>query len=1173
MRRVPLGPFDLHAPLGHGGMGVVWKGVHRDTGVPVAVKVITRAALLDDRIRRSFRNEVKAVAGLDHPGIVWVFDTGEVDDTAAAASEGKLVSTGPYLAMEHASGGTLQGWTPPHWEAAREMILEVLDALGHAHARGVLHRDMKPPNVLRCTARDARPGWKLVDFGIATLLDQTVEESINQGIIGTLAYMAPEQIRANWREFGPWTDLYALGCMLYRVIGGHRAFKETKGTALMIAQLNKEPLPLQPQITVPQGLHDWMATLLQKRPRDRFQSCADAALALAQLGNPVDMGTPIAPVSLGTTEDDITTLRISPDDVPTARDVQQPVLPRGGRHGGEFNLPLSWRRSESPRPPPRLVGAGLGIMDLRTIPMVGRRAERDQLWRLLRQVHKTGRGTVVGLHGPAGVGTSRLAQWVGETAKQLSGVRHFKAKARPGEPPPQLLARAFHRELRTPRLDDDHRITRIRSELSLDRKADDPLARGLSAVLAPEEEAHGVRIEGARRYAVLRRALEVMAEERPVVVWLDDVHVTPDGLAFARHVAEAQAVRPSPILLLVTWRDEAVAEDPELRREVAALQKAPDVEMMPVGPMHAVESSRLIQALLPLERSLAARVEERTAGNPAFAVQLVRDWVREGKLVEGASGYELADSGRIIASVEEVWTERVERVLRGLPDEAAKLLELAAVLGIHVDADEWQRVGDDPKGRHAAQGKQLFNPTHAAWRREIEGRLHLARLVDDTTDGFTFSQELVREVLFARAADRGRLAKHHRSCARMLLHRTDSHDHVVRIGRHLVEGQFAGEAIPYLREGVALRLRQGGPKAALPALSLLEQALRAAHVTPEDITWTELFVERANLFNGLERLDDARHWALRAEAAAQRGKHRVLEARAVVELGRVQMAEREAQVADRTFARAESLLRETDDPRLLGEVNYHRSLVARYLQDPGRAHAHAMVAAQYLTKASKKFGDSSGVARGWHILGRSALLDRELEDAGTYLRRAVKVYGRSDDPLGLAEAWTDVGILQRLMEAPEQARSGLKRAIDLYSEAGAPQVVHPQLELALVDLMERSWSDAWELASEVLDQVGWQGHGVLLVNTHAVLAAAAAGAGRWTELDVHLERVREGLSRIEVLEPDLAWTLDLTGDLATSAGRVTPARKAWKLALGLQNTVDPERARVTQRKLAAALGG
>jgi tetratricopeptide (TPR) repeat protein len=282
------------------------------------------------------------------------------------------------------------------------------------------------------------------------------------------------------------------------------------------------------------------------------------------------------------------------------------------------------------------------------------------------------------------------------------------------------------------------------------------------------------------------------------------------------------------------------------------------------------------------------------------------------------------------------------------------------------------------------------------------------------------------------------------------------------------------------------------------------------------------------------------------------------------------MAEREAAVADRTFARAESLLRESDDPVLLGEVNYHRSSAARYLQDPARARAHAMVAARYLTRAEDS---RRGVGRGWAILGRSCLLDRELDEAERYLERAMRLFGLEGDALGEAEAQTDLAVVMRLRRRPAEARRYLALAIQQYRQAGSPQVVHPQLECALVALNERDWALSWELASDVLEQLGWHGHGALLVSTHAAMAAAAAGSGRWAELDMHLERVREGLSRVEVLEPDLAWTLDLTGDLATSAGRVTPARKAWKLALGLQNTVDPERAKVTQRKLSSAVGG
>src|SRR5688500_9201767 len=122
-------------------MGVVWKGTHRESGLPVAVKVLHRAALKDGSPPPSFRNEVRAVAALDHPGIVWVFDVGDVPEEAAVASGGMLEEGSPYLAMEYASGGTLSEFAARGWEPVRVLLLDLLDALGHAHARQVVHRD------------------------------------------------------------------------------------------------------------------------------------------------------------------------------------------------------------------------------------------------------------------------------------------------------------------------------------------------------------------------------------------------------------------------------------------------------------------------------------------------------------------------------------------------------------------------------------------------------------------------------------------------------------------------------------------------------------------------------------------------------------------------------------------------------------------------------------------------------------------------------------------------------------------------------------------------------------------------------------------------------------------------------------------------------------------------
>jgi serine/threonine protein kinase len=213
-------------------MGLVFRGHHRDQGVPVAVKVIEQK---DGEGAKSFRNEIRAMAGLDHPGVVWVFDVGEVPERVERQTSGQLTAGAPYIAMEYASRGTLHDLIGKLlWEDLYDILLELLDALAHAHARGVVHRDLKPGNVLLCGPEDLRPGLKLADFGIAHAVEKTEVFSMSGGskAIGTLHYMAPEQIRADIADYGPWTDIYALGHMIWHIVMGHVAFKGRSGMAL-----------------------------------------------------------------------------------------------------------------------------------------------------------------------------------------------------------------------------------------------------------------------------------------------------------------------------------------------------------------------------------------------------------------------------------------------------------------------------------------------------------------------------------------------------------------------------------------------------------------------------------------------------------------------------------------------------------------------------------------------------------------------------------------------------------------------------------------------------------------------------------------------------------------------------------------------------------------------------
>ena len=176
-------------------MGEIWTASHRTSGFPAAVKVVGGRPLPPAWVE-AFADEVRAVAALDHPGIVRVFDQGTVSAEASEASAGRLKRGFPWLAMEYAGGGDLRALGGKlGWAAQRQLLLGLLDALSHAHARSVLHLDLKPGNLVIATSADLRPGAKLTDFGVARLLPTVdVDGLCIDPLVGSPSYMAPEQI-------------------------------------------------------------------------------------------------------------------------------------------------------------------------------------------------------------------------------------------------------------------------------------------------------------------------------------------------------------------------------------------------------------------------------------------------------------------------------------------------------------------------------------------------------------------------------------------------------------------------------------------------------------------------------------------------------------------------------------------------------------------------------------------------------------------------------------------------------------------------------------------------------------------------------------------------------------------------------------------------------------------
>ncbi|WP_265558879.1 protein kinase domain-containing protein [Streptomyces hygroscopicus] len=269
--RVLGGRYELVEKLGQGGMGTVHRGVDRRLRRTVAVKLLSSTLAHDPQSRARFRREAHAAAALNHPAVATIHDVGEEPDPDGPR---------PYLVMEYVQGTTLaetlNGGPLPVAEAIKAACA-VLEALGHSHERGIVHRDVKPSNIM-LTGPDT---VKVLDFGIAKAFTEAATRITGSGAaIGTPAYLSPEQISG--AEVDHRADLYAVGCLLYELLAGQPPFRGESPFAVMHQHLFTEPVPvsrLRPQ--VPPAVEAVVERALRKDPAERFADAGQMGAALA----------------------------------------------------------------------------------------------------------------------------------------------------------------------------------------------------------------------------------------------------------------------------------------------------------------------------------------------------------------------------------------------------------------------------------------------------------------------------------------------------------------------------------------------------------------------------------------------------------------------------------------------------------------------------------------------------------------------------------------------------------------------------------------------------------------------------------------------------------------------------------------------------------------------------
>jgi serine/threonine protein kinase/tetratricopeptide (TPR) repeat protein len=1091
-------------------MGEVWRAIHIRQRVPVAVKLLRQDGE-DVRLKDAFISEVRAVARLDHVGVILVLDHGVVTPAAEAASEGRLRAGTPWFAMEYCSGGTLKSAVAKNWNQLRRLLLDLLGALGHAHAREVLHRDIKPDNVIFSAFDDARPGVKLTDFGLAFALE--VEGKNRDVITGTPAYMAPEQFRREWRDYGPWTDLYALGCLAWRLSTGEAPYGQRRPPEVLSMAHQELPLPaFKPRFEVPPAFAEWLARLLEKDPSRRLQRAGDAAAALLTLD--------------------------------------------GTREPGGL-VPNDWRTSDPPRMPMRLVGAGLGLWSLRSVPMIGREAERTRLWEELREVNRTWSARLVLLHGSSGVGASRLAEWICERAHEVGGADVFVATHTAGGDPLRTLAKMVRRAFVLDGLEDGAGRARVAARMRAQGVTDSAEVRALAELTAEEADPDDtLGLDGpAERHALVRRVLERATTARPVIVRIEDVQWGADALAFAAAILDAQEDSPAPILLVLTAQAEALAERPIEALQISELMGRGSVATwLEVRPLGEREQVKLVEGLLGLGGALADQVRVRSGGNPAFAVRLVGDWVARGVLDAGDDGFALRPGA--IADLPDdlhaAWDGRLARALAGFGPrsmDARRALEIAAALGAEVDEGEWV----------AACGTAGLTIPPGLVERLVAERLVTVTDEEGPAEGlelvWSFSHGMMRESIQRVAHESGRTADAERACAAMLLGRAATPTLAERLGRHLLAAGSFEEALGFLMQAARARSARGEFRTGFALLAAREEALRGMGAPAADVRWGEgrLLSAWLHLRQGQAVLAGQRAAVLLADAR-RHGWGAILPETLLLG-GEVARARGIPSKALELYQQGRGMYERIGDDRGAAACALGTAALALQMGEVTRA-ARLLQQAQ---AALVRGGDERRHADCLRLRAEAARRSGQLDSAESLIAEALTLYARLGNRVGQGEATFTRAEIARSKGNYDEAVGGYRAALRTLEAAGSEDVGLVLTRLGHVLAEQDRLTDATNVLEAARQHAERQEDPVVLAIALATLVPVDAARGAWGAFDAHLARARTLLASTDLADPDVAEALEEASRLCVEPERLAKARALARdqwLALGREDRAD-----------------